>query len=141
MNGQTNEKARRGRTPGPTERKHVRFRIAYLVVLAVMGLFAYAFLQKTREIHTLSAEQAALVSQNQQIQQSNERMARQNRYYRTKQYEVQAARSIFGFDAPGETAIQVKPVRQPVVTVRRAPPRPLLPPRPVWQQWWDSFFD
>src|SRR5947209_15363657 len=99
----------RGRSTGGERRGFLRFRLAYVVLLALMGLFAYAYLQKTQEIRRLSAQQAALLAENQRIAQDNARTRQANQYQQTQQYEVEAARSMLGWTAPGETSIQVQP--------------------------------
>jgi cell division protein FtsB len=118
-----------------------RFRPAYLLLVAIMGLFAYAYLQKTQEISRLSVEQAALAARNHQLVLDNQRTSRENRYYATKRYEVEAARSI-GYSAPGETPVQIGTIKPPaVVSAPRHVTVPALSVKPVWQQWWDAFFD
>jgi cell division protein FtsB len=121
-------------------RRLLRFRLGYIPILIVLGLFSYAFLQKTQEVRRLSAEEAALLAQNRQIQLDNQRTERQNRYYRTQAYEIEAARSQLGYDLPGDTAVEVNTVKPPVVAVRKAAPAPQAPPPPVWRQWWKDFF-
>jgi cell division protein FtsB len=124
----------------PARRRWLRLRPMYLVIVVAMGLFTYAYLGKMHEIRGLSAQESVLQAQNRQIEQDNARTMRENKYYRTTGYEIQAARSKFGFDMPGETAIQVLPVTAPRVVVHRAPVLPAAPPPPVWRQWVQSFF-
>jgi hypothetical protein len=122
-------------------RSRWRFRPAYLFLVAVMGLFAYAYLQKTQEINRLSAEQAALAAQNRQLAHDNAQTERANRYFATKQYEIAAARNL-GYSAAGETSVEITTVKPHAVV--RAAPHPIVvsvPVKPVWQQWWDAFFD
>lgn len=133
-------KEQRERKPKSQRRGMVRFRLAYILLLGVMGLFAYAYLQKTQEVRSLSAQQAALMAENQRVAQDNAITRRENRYYRTQQYEIQDARSM-GWTGPGETSIQVLPVKHPVAVVRRAIAPLIAPAKPAWQQWWNSFFD
>jgi cell division protein FtsB len=132
--------ARRREDDAPPRRRWLRLRPTYLLIVVAMGLFTYAYLGKMREIRGLSAQQSVLLAQNHQIEQDNQRTRRENAYYRTKGYEIQAARSMFGFDMPGETAIQVKRVTAPRPVVRRAPSHPAATPAPVWRQWVQSFF-
>lgn len=132
--------AARGQSAERPRRRWVRFRLAYVFLLAVMALFTYAFLQKTQEIQRLSVEQAAITAQNQQIRADNNLTWRQNRYYRTRQYVMQAARASLGYTAPGERAIRVQFVPRPVIRKPPAPMKPVQQPRPVWQRWWDVFF-
>ena len=121
--------------------RRLRFRWAYIPLLAFMAFFTYAYLQKTQEIHRLSVEQAALLTQNRATLLENGQLQQANRYRRTQQYEIETARSRLGWTAPGETSIQVQTVTPPVLSVRRVRSAVIVPPTPVWQQWWDAFFD
>jgi cell division protein FtsB len=141
MKGQTRPSRLRPPKAAEKPRSPWRFRPAYLLLAVIMGLFAYAYLQKTQEIGRLATEQAALAAQNQQLIQDNQRTRQENRYYTTKQYEVAAARS-FGYTLPGETPVQIGAVRPPaVVSAPRHVTFLAAPVKPVWQQWWDAFFD
>lgn len=117
-----------------------RVRPLSLLLLAVMALFGYKFLQKTQEIKGLAAQEAALKVQNQNLAQQNAQIRQSQRYYQTDQYVEDAARSTLGLIKPGETVIVAQPMRQRIETVRSAPPAPLVPPDPAWKQWWNAFF-
>lgn len=127
--------------PQTTEpRKRFRIRPAYVLLLALMALFAFKFIEKTGEVRRLAAEEAALQSSNNQAQQQNTRLRQDITYYHTPQYIESEARAVFGYTKPGETSIMTRPVNPPVVSERRAPPPPSAPPRPPWQQWWNALF-
>ncbi len=141
MKGQTRPSRLRPPKAAEKPRSPWRFRPAYLLLAVIMGLFAYAYLQKTQEIGRLATEQAALAAQNQQLIQDNQRTRQENRYYTTKPYEVEAARSS-GYTLPGETPVQIVTVRAPaMVSAPRHVTLLAAPVKPVWQQWWDAFFD
>jgi cell division protein FtsB len=141
MKDETEDTKGDGRKPRSERQTTLRFRWAYIPLLVFMALFAYAFLQKTQEMHRLSAEQATLLAENRRILTDNRQMQRANAYRRTPQYEIERARSLLGWTAPGETSIQVQLVKHPVVVVRKAPTRDIIPAGPTWQMWWNAFFD
>jgi cell division protein FtsB len=117
----------------------LRLRLAYLLLLVIMGFFGYSFWQKTREIKQLTGQAAALQFQNQQTRANNARVRRAIAYYRTPQYVEETARADLGYTMPGEVSVQSQPITQRIPTIRRAPP-PLPPtPKPTWQQWWAIF--
>src|SRR2546423_15606816 len=106
-----------------------------------MALFAYKFIQKTQQIHTLAGQEAALRWENDQTAAENLRLQRAIRYYRTPNYVEEQARALFGDSYPGDVLVQSHPVMQRTGPVlRAAPPRPAAPPLPTWKQWWNAFF-
>lgn len=128
------------RPPGPSveRRRRLHVRPAYLILLLFLGLFAYKFIQKTQEVRRLSAQEAALQAQNDQIASDNQRMGRAITYYQTSSYVEGQARALLGYIKPGDVPVQVLPhYRQ--VAVRAVVPRPPPTPLPVWRQWWQSF--
>lgn len=125
----------------PAERrKRSLIRPAYVILLVLMALFAFKFVQKTQEIRRLAAQEAALQYANRKTAQANARLASAIRYYRTPDYAAGEARAVFGYTEPGDVAIMSRPIQEPAVAVRAAPPRPPSPSKPVWKQWWDAFF-
>jgi cell division protein FtsB len=122
------------------KRRMLRFRWEYLLLIAFMGFFGYKFMEKHREVQTLQQEAAAVRYQNQQVHADNMKTRREIRYYRTKQYVEDTARSNLGYTLPGETTVIAAPRHHHAPVVRAAPPRPAAPPKPTWQQWWNSFF-
>lgn len=120
-------------------RRQLRFRPIYLLVVIVMGLFAYAYLQKTREIRRLAGEEAAMQAHNQQIAAENRRVATFIQYAQTDPYIEENARAV-GYTKPSEVLVESQPVAASGVSVRAAPPLPPLPPQPSWKQWWNAFF-
>src|SRR5436853_725803 len=120
------------RTPRTPRRRRVPLRPAFFLLLIFLGLFAYVFLQKTQEIHGLSAQVADLRFQNQTTAQQNYRLWQTIQSARTPRYVENAARSV-GFARPGEVVVQVQPRHPTYVPVRRPVPVPAAPPRPVWK--------
>jgi cell division protein FtsB len=120
-------------------RRRPRFRLIYILVLAGMVLFAYQFLQKTREINRLRAQENALQYQNELIAQDNARLQRDIRWYRQPAYVEEAARNILGYTLPGEVVVESNPVHARPITRRIPPARPFTA-SPIWQQWWKAFF-
>ena len=131
---------KRSETGAPEERKRFRLRLAYVILAIAMALFAYKFLEKTKEIRGLAQQAAALRYQNQQTARQNASLQRSIKNYRTPQYVENEARAVFGYTLPGDVAIESQPIPRPVVTARAAPPRPAPPPLPIWEQWWKVFF-
>lgn len=124
-----------------TRRRWFRFRLAYIVLLVALGLFAYKFLQKTQEIRYLSRQAAVLRWQNEQRVQQNAELKRAIQFYRTPDFVAEEARAAFGDINPGDVLIQAQPVIQrPVPMLRPAPARPAPTPAPTWKQWWQAFF-
>jgi cell division protein FtsB len=131
-----------GRDSGQTVKlRFVPFRIrpVYVLLLVLLALFTYKFVQKAQEIQGLQAERAGLQYENQKTEQDNRQLRERIRHYRSIQYVGQEARAVLGYTMPGEIAIQVQP-RHPVF--RKAPSKParVMPPTPIWQQWARSFF-
>jgi hypothetical protein len=105
-----------------------------------MVLFAYAFIQKTREVRRLAAQEAALYNANQQTAADNVQVQRAIRYYKTSAYIEEEARVTLGYTRPGEVAVMSTPRYRPVVHAPPLVPRVQTPPEPTWKQWWRSFF-
>jgi cell division protein FtsB len=123
------------------KRRRLRVRPAYLVLAVFLALFAYKFLQKTREIRGLARQEAALRWQNQQTARQNAALQRAILYDRTMPYVEDQAREIFWYSKPGDILVGSVPTfLQPRPMVRVAPPRPAAPPEPTWKQWWKAFF-
>lgn len=122
------------------EKSRFRIRPVYMVLVLLMALFAFKFVQKTQEIRQLSQQEAALRYENQQTAQQNAQLQRALGYYRTDQYVADQARALLGYTNPGDVGVQTT-VRYaaPVVKVRAAPVRQ-APAAPVWEQWWQVFF-
>jgi cell division protein FtsB len=130
-------------TPGQSSEKQHRWRRihpGYVILILLMGLFAFKFMQKTQEVRTLAGEEAALQYQNQLTAYENSSLQRSIRYYRTSQYVKEQARAAFQMVLPGDTIIE------PNVIHPKHAPRPHIAfravqaPDPTWQQWWKAFF-
>jgi len=124
----------------PEGKRRRRIRLPYILLLALMALFAYKFVEKTRDVQGLAAEANALRVENQQFQQQNTRIKQKLPYYQSNAYVIEAARGLLGYALPGDTLVQTNPVQQRVIPVHRAAPPPPSTAKPIWQQWWDSFF-
>lgn len=122
------------------ERRHFRFRPAYVLLVILLGLFAFQFLRKDQEVRALDQQAAALRYANQQTAADNARTARAIRWYHNPQYIEEAARAIFGYTMPGETAVISRPRHVRTLQVQAAPRVPATPPSPSWQEWWHAFF-
>jgi len=122
------------------ERKRRRIRLPYLLVAILMALFAFAFVNKLQETRRLAAEKAALQYQNLQTQQQNADLQRAARYEKSMGYIRDMGRAEFGYTAPGDIPIEVKPVTVPPHPHPVVLPAPARPAPPVWQQWWQAFF-
>jgi cell division protein FtsB len=120
--------------------RHFKIRPAYVILGLLMALFAFKFIEKTREIRHLQREEAALVYENRVTAQQNAALRRNIVYYRSTQYMENQARLLLGYTNPGEVPIQSKPSYPRFVAVRRALPPPASPSVPVWKQWWSVFF-
>ncbi len=116
----------------------LRFRFAYLLILAAVGLFAFKFTTKAWEAHQLGLQVAAEQSQLREEALNNRHLAREIRHFRTLSFVYQQARN-WGYVRPGDRPIIVS------VRYRSPPPRHIVhrsaaPPAPTWQQWWNAFF-
>lgn len=121
-------------------RKPARLRWPYLIVAALMVLFAYKFVQKTHEIRQLNVQAAALRYANRQTAEDNARLQRAIRYYRTTGYLEEEARSTLGYTKPGELTVMSTPKYRPVAPALSPGPRVRANPEPAWRQWWKAFF-
>ncbi len=123
------------------DRRRLRVRPAYLILAALMVLFAFKFLQRTQEIRHLTAQESALQYQNAKTARENQSLRGAIKYYRTPVYIESEARTLLGYAKPGDVVIRVEPASKPRVA---APPTARLrlapPPEPVWKQWWKAFF-
>lgn len=124
----------------PERRRRFRIRPAYLVLVLLMGLFAFKFVQKTQQIKALTSQEVALQAQNRALETSRIRAKQAIRQYRSQHYVENTARSVLGYVKPGETLVQVQTRKPPVERVRAAPLRLPPPPQSAWKQWWSSFF-
>jgi cell division protein FtsB len=124
----------------PERRRSFRIRPAYIVLILLMGLFAFKFVHITQQIKSLTAQEVALREQNQasEITRTNTKIA--IRQYGSPKYVEDTARSVLGFTKPGETPVQVQPTRPAVEHFRAAPVRTPPPPQATWKQWWSTFF-
>jgi cell division protein FtsB len=120
------------------KRRHFRIRPAYIVLLVLMGLFAFKFVEKTRELQQLTREANALRVANQQTLADSQRLRNAIAYYKTPPYVEDQARRIFGYKRPGDSIIVSTPHYQKAAA--RPGPRITVPPQPTWKQWWSSFF-
>ena len=117
-----------------------RVRPAYLVLLLLMGFFAFKFVQKTQDIKRLKAQEVALQAQNRFLEDSGAHVKAAIRQYRSPKYVEVTARSVLGYAKPGETLVQVQTAAPAVERVRAAPAPPPPPPKESWSQWWSAFF-
>lgn len=124
----------------PERRRSFRIRPAYVVLILLMGLFAFKFAQKTQQIKSLTAQEVALRQQNRALEISRTDAKHAIQQYRSPRYVEDTARSVLGFTKPGETLVQVQPTRPVVEHVRAAPVRALPPAQATWKQWWSAFF-
>ena len=124
----------------PERRRRLRIRPAYLLLVVLMGLFAFKFIQKTEQIKSLNAQEVALQQQNRslEVERANTRAA--IRGYRSPSYVENTARSILGYAKPGETLVQLAPTQVVVEHVRAAPVATPAPSQPTWKLWWRTFF-
>lgn len=124
----------------PERRRSFRIRPAYVLLVLLMGLFAFKFVEKTQQIKSLTAQEVALQQQNQSLENSRKNTQAAIRQYRSPQYVEETARSVLGFTKPGETLVQVQPTRPVVEHFRAAPVRTPAPAPATWKQWWSTFF-
>jgi cell division protein FtsB len=128
------------RKPEAHERsRRMKIRPAYVVLLIVMGFFAFKFVEKTRELQQLTRQATLLRAENQKTMRDNARIKRDINYFKTTQYVEQQARALFGYTRPGDVAIVTKPAVRQAPVLRHAAYR-AAPATPTWKEWWDSFF-
>lgn len=120
-------------------RRRFPIRPAYIILVLIMGFFAYKFVEKTRELQQLNREAAVLRSANQQTLSENHRLQRDITYYHTEAYVEEQARATLGYEKPGDTPIITTPRYLKAPVAQDAAYR-AVPSRPTWQEWWDSFF-
>jgi cell division protein FtsB len=126
--------------PAPERRRRFRVRPAYIILVVLMGLFAFKFVQKTQQIRSLTAQEVALQQQNRALETSRTNTKRDIQQYRSPGYVERTARSVLGYTKPGETPVQVQHPRPVVEHVRPAPAPTPAPAQPTWKLWWSSFF-
>lgn len=121
-------------------RRRSPIRPAYVILAVLLALFALKFVQKMGEVRQLQAQETALQMANAHTHRQNVNLQHAIRYYHTVQYVEQEARSVLDFTMPGNVSILTAPRKAPVVAMRAAPPKPLPPPLPTWEQWWHAMF-
>ncbi len=124
----------------PERRRRSKIRPAYVVLILLMGLFAYKFVEKTQQIRRLTAQEVALQRQNQALVTSQNNTKADISRYHSSQYVQDTARSVLGLTKPGETLVQLQPTQPVVEHFRAAPARTPPPPEETWRQWWSTFF-
>jgi cell division protein FtsB len=124
----------------PESRRRFRIRPAYVVLLLLMGFFAFKFVQKTEQIKSLTAQEIALQQQNRALETDRTNTQAAIRGYRSPQYVENTARSVLGYTKPGETLVQLEPTRVVVEHFRPAPVSIAPPAQVTWKQWWSAFF-
>ncbi|HZT97805.1 MAG TPA: septum formation initiator family protein [Chloroflexota bacterium] len=116
----------------------LRFRFAYLVILAVAVLFAVSFGRKMWENRQLRGEVVAERAQTAAIVQSNQQLRREIRDDRSLAFVYQQARQ-WGYVKQGDRPViisfhyaqrRARPISTPVVRPHAA----------SWLQWWEAFF-
>src|SRR5579859_3989950 len=125
-----------------TEQRHRRtIRPQYLILLVLMALFAFKFVEKTQEVRSLAVQEAALRATNDATAQQNAQLRSAIAYDRTMSYVQNSARSEFGLALPNDIPVMVlsrhasyaqTPVRVPAF-------RPVSS-GPAWKQWLHAFF-
>ena len=124
----------------PERRRRFRIRPAFLLLVVLMGLFAFKFVQKTEQIKSLNAQEVALQQQNRALEIDRSTTKAAIRGYRSPAYVETTARSVLGYTKPGETSVQLAPTQVVIEHVRPAP-APVPPPsQPTWKLWWNTFF-
>ncbi len=124
----------------PVRRRRLRIRPAYLLLVVLMGLFAFKFIQKTEQIKSLKAQEVALQQQNRALGVHRSNTEAAIRTYRTPGYVENTARSVLGYTKPGETLVQLAPTQVVVEHIRAAPVATPAPLQPAWKLWWSTFF-
>ncbi len=124
----------------PESRKRFRFRPAYVVLILLMGLFAFKFVQKTDQIKSLTSQEVALQQQNLALERDRTNTQAAIRGYQSPAYVENIARSVLGYTKPGETLVQLAPTQAVVEHFRPAPVTPPPPQPATWNQWWSAFF-
>lgn len=130
----------RASKPKPEKPRRFRIRPAYVILVALLALFAFKFVEKTQEIRQLARQEAALRYQNRQTAQQNAQLQRSIRYFHTSRFVEDEARRLLGYTKQGEVVIESQATHQPAAYVRPAPTRPAPPSLPIWKQWWQAFF-
>lgn len=124
--------------PSSSRRSWLRFRVGYVVILAVIVLFTVKFVQQTWHDHERSLQLAALQAQLAAQKRSAATLAVEIRHDRTRGFVSQQARSL-GYVKPGDRSI--------LISYRYRTPRPRevrhtvrhTKPEPPYQQWWQAF--
>jgi cell division protein FtsB len=124
----------------PERRRRLRIRPAYLLLVLLMGLFAFKFVQKTEQIRSLKAQEVALQHQNRVLEIDRSTTKAAIRVYRSPGYVENTARSVLGYTKPGETSVLLAPTQVVVEHVRPAPVAVPAPSQPPWKLWWSTFF-
>jgi cell division protein FtsB len=124
----------------PERRRRLRIRPAYLLLVVLIGLFAFKFVQKTEQIRSLNAQEVALQHQNRALEVDRSTSKAAIRGYRSRAYVENTARSVLGYTKPGETLVVLAPTQIVVEHVRPAPVAAPAPSKPTWKLWWSTFF-
>jgi cell division protein FtsB len=119
---------------------HVPLHPGYVVLVLLLALFAFKFIQRTEEVRQLTRQEMALQLQNEKTRQENARLQRAIQEYRMPRYVEGEARAVLGYTMPGEVAIMTSHIRhsRPRPQVRVA--HVIAAPEPSWKQWWKAFF-
>lgn len=127
---------KQSRKDGTKPARRLKIRPAYLILLVLMALFAFKFIEKTQEVRSLAAQEAALRGANSQTEQQNAQLRRTIAYDHTTGFIENTARSVLGYAQPNEIPIMIQPRHavyvsgQASVNARRR-----AAPQPVWKQW------
>lgn len=124
----------------PESRRRFRIRPAYVVLILLMGLFAFKFVQKTEQIKSLTSQEVALQHQNLALERDRTNTQAAIRGYQSPAYVENIARSVLGYSKPGETLVQLAPTHVAVEHFRPAPVTNPTPQPATWKQWWSAFF-
>lgn len=124
----------------PESRRRFKFRPAYVVLILLMGLFAFKFVQKTEQIKSLTSQEVALQHQNQALERDRTNTQAAIRGYQSSAYVENVARSVLGYTKPGETLVELAPTQVPVEHFRPAPVSNPPPQTSTWKLWWSAFF-
>ncbi|HEV3309061.1 MAG TPA: hypothetical protein VG815_00850 [Chloroflexota bacterium] len=117
----------------------LRFRIAYLLILALMAVFAFKFGQQVWDNHqrdlALAAVNAQIADQNQSIAS----LTKQIHQLHTLPY-IRHQAIEWGYVTPGERPVLVTRVNHAGGRHERRTHVATPPSVPVWRRWWNAFF-
>jgi cell division protein DivIC len=114
-------------------------RVVIILAIPLLAYLGVSTARKALEVYQLRQQAGQIQQEIDRLEARNVELRRQIEYLKSSEYLEKAAREELGLVKEGDVPVVVVSPREKEPPAE-APPRPLAPPTPNWQRWWDFFF-